>query len=70
MISEAKCYLSTTIVHFRKYRRLRRRKEAHFHIPLILDKYNITSVMQKLKFMQEFTSAISVECLHGSLQAN
>ena len=26
-------------------------------------------VMQKLKFMQEFTSAINVECLHSSLQA-
>ena len=26
-------------------------------------------VMQKLKFMQEFTFAINVECLHSSLQA-
>ena len=25
--------------------------------------------MQKLKFMQEFTFAISVECLHSNLQA-
>ena len=25
--------------------------------------------MQKLKFMQEFTSAVNVECLHSSLQA-
>ena len=24
---------------------------------------------QKLKFMQEFTSAIDVECLHSSLKA-
>ena len=34
----------------------------------ILDKYNIMIVMQKLKFMQEFTSAINVECLHRTLQ--
>ena len=26
-------------------------------------------VMQKLKFMQEFTFAINVECLHSSLDA-
>ena len=26
-------------------------------------------VMQKLKLMQEITSAISVQCLHSSLQA-
>ena len=26
-------------------------------------------VMQKLKFMQEFTFAINVECLHSSLHA-
>ena len=37
--------------------------------PLILNKYNIVIVMQKIKFMQEFTSAINVECLHSSLQA-
>ena len=35
----------------------------------MLDKYNITTVMQKFKFMQEFTFAINVECLHSSLQA-
>ena len=40
-----------------------------FRFPLILDKYNITTVMQKLKFMQEFTSAINVEFLHSSLRA-
>ena len=34
---------------------------------LILDKYNIMIVMQKLKFMKEFTFAINVECLHSSL---
>ena len=44
-------------------------KNHNFKFPLILDKYNIMIVMQKLKFMQEFTSAINVECLHGSLLA-
>ena len=43
-------------------------KNHNFKLPLILDKYNIMIVMQKFKFMQEFTSAIIVECLHGSLQ--
>ena len=41
----------------------------NFNIPLILDKCNIMIVMQKLKFMQEFTFAINVECLHSSLHA-
>ena len=36
---------------------------------LILDKYTVMIVMQKLKFMQEFTSVINIECLHSSLQA-
>ena len=44
-------------------------KNRNFKFSLILDKYNIMIVMQKLKFMQEFTSAINVECLHSSLQA-
>ena len=44
-------------------------KNHNFKFPPILDKYNIMIVMQKLKFMQEFTSAINVECLHSSLQA-
>ena len=30
-------------------------KNHNFKFPLILDKYNIMTVMQKLKFMQEFT---------------
>ena len=38
-------------------------------ITIILDKYNIMIEMQKLKFMQEFISAINVECLHSRLQA-
>ena len=44
-------------------------KNHNFKFPLILDKYNIMIVMQKLKLMQEFTFAINVECLHSSLQA-
>ena len=44
-------------------------KNHNFKFPQILDKYNIMIVMQKLKFIQEFTSAINVECLHSSLQA-
>ena len=44
-------------------------KNHNFKFPLILDKYNIMTVMQKLKFMREFTSAIAVECLHSSLRA-
>ena len=43
-------------------------KRHNFKFPLIVDKYNITTVMQKLTFIQEFTSAINVECLHSSLQ--
>ena len=43
-------------------------KNHNFNIPLILDKYNIMIVIQKLKLMQEITSAISVEYLHSSLQ--
>ena len=46
------------------------RVKSHiFTYPLILDKYNIMIVMQKMKFMQEFTSVINVECLRSSLQA-
>ena len=41
----------------------------NFKISLILDKYNIMIVMQKLKFIQEFTSATNIECVHSSLQA-
>ena len=44
-------------------------KNHNFQIPLILNKYNIMTVIQKLKFKQEFTSAINVECLHSNLQA-
>ena len=44
-------------------------KNHNFKFSLILDQYNMMTVMQKLKFMQEFTSAINVKCLHSSLQA-
>ena len=44
-------------------------KNHNFEFPLILIKYNSMIVKQKLDFMQKFTSAISVECLHNSLQA-
>ena len=44
-------------------------KNHNFKFPPILDKYNIMIVMQKSKFMQEFTFAIDVECLHSSLRA-
>ena len=41
----------------------------NFKTSVILDKYNIMIVMQKLKFIQEFTFATNVECVHSSLQA-
>ena len=71
MNSETKCYLSTIIeksnvsvdVHVGI-------RNHNFKFLLILNKYNIMIVMQKLKFKQEFTSAFNVECLHSSnLQA-
>ena len=44
-------------------------KHHNFKFPLILNKFNIMVVMQKLKFKQEFTLAINAEYLHCSLQA-
>ena len=44
-------------------------KNHGFNIPLSLETYNIMIVMQKLKFIQEFTMSINVECLPSSLQA-
>ena len=41
----------------------------NFKFPLIWDQYNIIIVVRNLKFIQEFTSAINVKCLHSSLQA-
>ena len=45
-------------------------KNHIFNIPLILDKYKLVIILQKVKFMQEFTYPINVEYLHSSLQAN
>ena len=60
-VSETKCYLFVDVnVGI---------KNLNFIIPLILDRYNIMIVMQKLKFMQEFIFAINVECIHSSLHA-
>ena len=44
-------------------------KNHNFNITLILGKFNIMIMMQRIKFMQEFTFAINVECLHSSLPA-
>ena len=41
----------------------------NFKFPLILTKYTIMIIMQKVKFMQELTSATNVEYLHSSLRA-
>ena len=41
-------------------------KNHSFKFALISDEYIIMIVMQKLKLMQEFTSAINVECQHSS----
>ena len=38
-------------------------KNHNFKYPLIMDKCNFMIVMLKLKFMQEFTSVVNVECL-------
>ena len=42
-------------------------KNHNFNIPLILDKYK-TMIVKKIKFIQECTFAINVECLHSSLR--
>ena len=47
----------------------RRCKKSQFQISSNFGQVYHYAVMQKLKFMQEFTSAIYVECLHSSLQA-
>ena len=53
-VSKSKCYhqLQSTV-----QRIWRQRIESQLNIPVILDKYNMMIVMQKLKFMQEFTFA-------------
>ena len=35
----------------------------------MLDKYNIMILIHKLIFIQQFTSANNVECLHSSFEA-
>ena len=44
-------------------------KNHNFKFSLFLDKYNIIIKTQKIKFMQDFTFAINVECLLSSLLA-
>ena len=44
-------------------------KNHIFNVPLILDKYTDMTILQKLKFMQEFTSTINVGCQNSSSQA-
>ena len=44
-------------------------KNHIFNIPQILDNYIVMIVLQKLKFMQEFTSASNVDILHSGFQA-
>ena len=70
MVSETKCYLSNRmecLTYLSTF--VVAVKNPNFKFPLISDKYNIMIAVQKLKFMQEYTSAFSVECLHSSLQA-
>ena len=43
-------------------------KNHNLKFPLLLDRYTVMIVMQTLQFMQEFTFAINIECLHSSLQ--
>ena len=69
-VSETQCYLSTKIQRPTYLSTLTSAQRITISIFLyFLDKYNIMIVMQKLKFMQEFTFAINVECLHSSLHA-
>ena len=69
-VSETKCYLSTTLERLTYLSTLTVVQTKHnFNILLILDKYDIIIEMQLLNCMQEFTSVISIECLHSSLQA-
>ena len=69
-VSETKCYLSTDIERPTYLSTLTSaQKNLNLNIPLISDKYNVMIVMQKIKFTQEFTFAINVQCLHSSLHA-
>ena len=69
-VSETKCHLSIKIeCPFSICRLNVGTKNNNVNIPLISDKYNIMVVMQKVRFMQEFTIVINVGCLHSSLHA-
>ena len=68
-VSETKCYLPTKSKSNVFVDVNVGIKNHNFNIPLILDKCHIMIVMQKLKFVQEFTFAIHVECLQSSLHA-
>ena len=66
-VSETECYISTMIERPTYLSTFNVGAKNHsFSILLNLDKYNIMIVMQKLKCMQEFSSAINVGCLHSS----
>ena len=71
-VSETYCNLSTTIERPAHLSTLTSAQRITISILLyILNMYNIIIVMKKkiIKFMQEFTSAIDIECLNSRLQA-
>ena len=68
---ETKGFLPTTIEHPAYFFDVNVGAKNHnFNIPRVWDLYNIIMiVLQKIKFMQEFTSIINTECSYSSLQA-
>ena len=69
-VSDIKCYLLTTTEHLTYLSTSTSAQRITIsNFPLILDKFSIMIVMQKLKFMQEFAFSINVQCLDSSLQA-
>ena len=64
MVSETKCHLSTKIERPTYLSTLTSAQRITMSIFL-----NIMVVMQKLRFMQDFTFVINVEDLHSSLHA-
>ena len=68
--SETKCSLSISIERPTYLSTSMSARRITFSIfLLILEKYNVMILLPKSKFMQKFTFAITVECLHSSLQA-
>ena len=67
-VSETKCYLSTTIERPTYLSTLTSAQRTTISIFLYFFILSIMIEMQKLKFMQEFSFAISVACLHSSMQ--